>query len=69
MSVKAVPVMRVAMAAAFVASAMVQAVESAAAATELVREAYYGEEKEGDTPPHPSAAQPHTVFSLPSSFA
>jgi hypothetical protein len=37
MSVKAVPVMRVAMAAAFIASAMVQAAELAAAATELVR--------------------------------
>jgi hypothetical protein len=70
-SAKAVPVMRVAMAVASIASAMLQAAESADEATEPVREACGGEEKEGD-PPHlsrSSLAQPRIISLPPSSSA
>jgi hypothetical protein len=68
---KAVPVMWAAMAVATTASGMVQALASADEATEPVREACCGEQKEGDPPPHPcpSAAQSSIVSSLPFSTA
>ncbi len=60
-SVKAVLVLRAAMAVVSVASVMVQVEDEA---TEPVREACHGEKKEGDPPPpsRPSAAQPRTTF-------
>jgi hypothetical protein len=61
MSAKVVPVMRVAMMAVFVASAMVQVVELVVVATELVREACYGEEKE-DSPPSLSSSASHRLL-------
>jgi hypothetical protein len=59
------------MAVSSVASVMVQGAESVAEATEPVKEACCGEEKEGDPPPPPSlsAAQPCIGFLPPSSSA